>query len=259
MTSAILLAMSKKAIALLQHKFNESKAANPQFSLRSFAQRCGLSPGSMSEILNGKRGISDKQSSKIATNLKLNPTERALLVNDPIEISAGIRKVSFLSRNHFFYITEGIHFDFLALMDTDDFVYDLHWLADKLGTSSERIQKIITRLKDIHIITENEGRLEKIKGHVSTTDDITDEVIQLAHADTLRLAKESLFRDSIHDRDFTSICLPLDPALIKQVKEKIRNFHMEIRELTRQGTKTEVYELAMQFFPKTKKKKGVRK
>lgn len=244
--------MNKAAIELLKHKFQEAKLVNPQYSMRAFAIKCGISSGALSEILSGKRSMTPKQCLKIVNNLQLNPLERNSFLSLVGENELRIRKVSFLSSKNFNYISEGIYFDFLALMDTIDFKFQLSWIAYKLGISEEKSAQIIKRLTDIQLIEERNGQLIKLKEFVNTSDDVKDQAIQLGHAETLKLAKESLFNDPVNERDFTSVCIPLDPELLIQIKEKIRNFHMEIRELALKGQKTEVYELAIQFFPKTK-------
>lgn len=53
-------------------------------------------------------------------------------------------------------------------------------------------------------------------------------------------------------RDFTSFCFPADPALMSEVKERIRLFQDEIALLMKGQNTTEVFKLAIHLFPETK-------
>ena len=54
---------------LLRMKFGEIKAKNPAYSQRAFARRLGLSSGSLSGILSGKRAVSEKKALALAKRL----------------------------------------------------------------------------------------------------------------------------------------------------------------------------------------------
>ena len=73
--------------------------------------------------------------------------------------------------------------------------------------------------------------------------------VRRSHEETLELAKESLHRDSIHERDFTHITLAIDPKNLSMAKELIRKFQDEFASLVETGNTTEVFRLSMQFFP----------
>ncbi|MCK6597893.1 MAG: TIGR02147 family protein [Bdellovibrionaceae bacterium] len=252
--------MNRKAYLLLRHKYDEIKLMNPQFSLRSFAIKCGISSGALSEIFNGKRTLTKKQCIKISKNLKLNPTERNALLNETEDDNKiKIRKVSFLSSKNFDFLSEAIYFDLLALIQTKYFRNDISWIAGKLGVTEEKIKLVITRLKTLELIQEKDGKLIKIKDFICTTDDKTDLSIQRAHCESLKQARNSLLSDPVLERDFTSICIPFDMNQMELIKEKIRNFHLEIRELVENAETSEVYELAIQLYPRTKKRRAYEK
>lgn len=77
--------VSEKMIYFLRNKLQEIKRLNPSFSVRTFALRAGISSGSMTELLNGRRRLTRNMAEKIATNLKLNPTERSLFLSGKLD------------------------------------------------------------------------------------------------------------------------------------------------------------------------------
>lgn len=238
----------------LKNKYAELKQSNTNYSIRSFAQRAGISPGAMSEILNGKRAISVELTKKMADRLGLNPTERSQFLGELIERKQpASRSTSFLSIKQFSNISDNSYFSLLALIETSNFKNDIAWISQRLRLKPEQVEYAMNRLKQMNLITETEGKLVKTKEIFSTLDDVRDDFIQRAHRETLQLALDSLLRDAVSDRDFTSFAFPTDPKQLPKVKERIRQFQDEIAELMEPNSSTEVYKLAIQFFPLTKK------
>lgn len=245
--------MTNKMVDFLKNKFSESKRTNSAYSIRTFAQRAGMSPGAMSEILSGKRAISRKLAEKIATNLKLNPTERSQFFSGAVDNEdLGIKRVRFLNQAQFQYITDPSYFNFLALMDTSIFRNDSEWIAQKLEIIVEKVNLIIIRFKELNILVENNGILSKTKDTFSTTDVIKDDFVTKSHMETLKSASRSLTNDLITVRDFTSFSFPADPKMLPAVKLRIRAFQDEIATLMLGQDSSEVYKLAINLFPQTK-------
>lgn len=243
----------------LKYKLSETKKLNENYSIRAFAKKAGLSSGSMSELLQGKRKLTSKMAYKIAKNLNLNPTERAQflgefkLLNTGTSLNEvnGLKKTSFLSRNQFQFIFESCHFSLLALVDTKDFHYDLKWIASRLKISEEKANLTINRLITAKLLKVENNKLVKEKIIFSTTDDVKDSYVQSAHLDSLKQAKNSLLEDPINLRDFTCFTLPIDLNSISEIKEKIRIFQREITLFCEEKEKNEVYTLAIQLFPRS--------
>lgn len=245
--------MSTKMIEFLKNKFEEAKRVNESFSVRTFAQRAGVSSGAMSEILAGKRPISRKLAERIAFALKLNPTEKSQFLSEQTsQDSLGIKKVRFVNQTQVQYITDPAYFNFLALMDTVNFKNDQQWIAKKLDISVEKVNLIVLRFKEFGFLIEANGQLKKTKDIFSTTDDIKSEHVITSHIETLKSARHSLSNDPMEIRDFTSFSFPADPKLLGKVKERIRAFQDEIAVLMSGSENTEVYKLAINLFPQTR-------
>src|SRR5580704_15900576 len=65
---------------ILRTKLDEVRTKNPSFSIRAFSNRVGLSPATLSRILNGKRRVSKKLALKVSDKLMLDPQERSELL-----------------------------------------------------------------------------------------------------------------------------------------------------------------------------------
>ena len=62
-------------------------------------------------------------------------------------------------------------------------------------------------------------------------------------------AIKSLENDPIHTRSMTSMTMAIDPKKIKQAKELIDEFEINLSEFLEHGKKKEVYQLCISLFP----------
>ena len=91
----------KRAIqSVLQMKLTEFQLKNTAFSLRAFSNRLGMSPGAISQILNGKRSVSKKIAQKICDKLLLDPQEKSEIVGLFPEIKKEILNNTALEPNY---------------------------------------------------------------------------------------------------------------------------------------------------------------
>ena len=126
---------------LLRNRFIESKTKNQSYTMRSFAQRVGLSSGALSEILRGRRKVSEDLALKIARNLGLDPRaseelRQKFLRDEKSQRDSEFENTLQLSSDQFRLISEWYHFAILSLLKTPDFKNDAPWIAARLGIRS---------------------------------------------------------------------------------------------------------------------------
>ncbi len=244
---------------LLQERFSALKRKNAKYSVRAFAKRVGLNSGALSSILSGKRNVSETLARRICEKLALDPQARMEILQlfpkkrrydkpgNPVDTT-----YVQLSAAQYRVIAEWQHFGLLVLMRTQGFKNDIGWIARRLGMSPTKIEQAISRLVSIGLIEKREdGTLQRIPQKFRTTDDVVDASVQRSHEETLDLAKESLVRETIQERDFTHISLAIHPKSLSMAKELIRKFQDEFAKLVESDDATEVYRLSMQLFPLT--------
>lgn len=260
---------------LLQRKLTEIQSSRPAYSLRAFAQKVGVHVGALSSIINGKRRISRDLARRIAERLLLDPQERSELLKlfpEPVkrlnkkgrinidgDDSSSVQQSRYLaiSAAQFRIIAEWEHFAILSLLNCADFKSETSWIAARLGISLTRTSQVIDRLIQVGILKlDADGRLSRNPKSYRTQDDQMDYSIQKAHLETLDLARESIIRDSVALRDFTSVTMAIDPKKLSAAKELIRKQEDELSDLLESGKRTEVYRLSVQLFPLTRFEKG---
>lgn len=250
---------------LLRSKLTEIQATNSQYSLRAYSKKVGVHVGALSSIMNGKRNVSRELAERIVEKLLLDPQERSeILMHFPEKRRyqksdlPQVFEPKYLEFNasQFKVVAEWEHFAVMSLLNCNDFVSEISWIASRLGISENRAHQVITRLVQVGLFTlDNNGRLERSKQSYRTSDDVANLSLRKCHDESLNLAKESLHRDPVEVRDFTSITMAIDPKKLSIAKERIRKFQDELSELLESGHQTEVYRLSMQVFPLSKIKK----
>ena len=246
----------------LKSRLDTLRIRNPRYSMRSFAKRAGVSAGTMSMIIQGKRSVSQKLAEELSDRLNFDPQERSEVLAPTLELqseqnSSARESYVQISLDQYRVISDWQSFAILSLIKTVDFQSDDQWIADRLGLEIGDVKSAIERLMRLGMLELSHGRYARTTSKYRTTEDIANSSLRKSHSQTLDLAHASLERDSVEERDFTWITLPMDPEKMILAKSMIRKFQDDLSDsLGISSLPTEVYRLAIQFFPLTKLAKG---
>lgn len=245
----------------LQEALADAQVKNRAFSLRAFARRLGVSPSSLSEILNGKRRVSKRLATRLTERLCLAPAERdALLSLFPEKTGTGGaeevgKDYTLLSADRFHAISDWYHFAILSLAETKDFRAEADWIAQRLNIRVGEAQSALDRLLRLGLLAQNaKGKIVPTGAHFSTTDDIQNLALRRAHLKNLDLAHVALEEDPVELRDFTAVTMAIDPSRLPIAKRMVREFQDRLSAVLETGERTEVYKICVQLFPLTKEK-----
>jgi uncharacterized protein (TIGR02147 family) len=247
---------------LLRTHFVDLQSKNPSYSLRSYAKKVDVHVGALSSIMNGKRNVSRELAERIARKLLIDPQKRTeLLTMFPEKraykraqekVQEGPRYLE-VEASQFKMISEWEHYAVLSLMNCADFTDEPVWISKRLGITENRTLEVLKRLLDLQLIKRNaEDKLVRTQSAIRSSDDTVNLSLRKSHEVTLDLAKESLNRDGVHERDFTYVTMAIDPRNISEAKERIRQFQDELSDLLESGNRTEVYRFSTQLIPFTK-------
>jgi uncharacterized protein (TIGR02147 family) len=240
----------------LQDALIQGRLRNPSYSLRALAQKAGLSPSALSEILSGKRRVTEDRAQKILHKLGT-PPERTESILHAISQSPGQKPQQQLSIDQFYLIADWYHFAILSLAETADFKDDPQWISKRLNVPTLQVTKALERLERLGaLIRDRKGHLIASGKQLSTPDEIAHRGLKQQHAEVLELCRQSLENHSISERDFLGVTMTLDPADIPLAKKLLREFVGKFCNRLEQGRKKEVYRLNLQFIPLTDVKEG---
>ncbi|MEX0799339.1 MAG: TIGR02147 family protein [Bacteriovoracaceae bacterium] len=242
--------------AYLQDTFHKIKTANPNYSVRAFAKKVGVAPGTLSLVMLGKRNVSHKLARKIADKLMLDPQERSEVLSSYYEKPAKkpqTQNYLQLNKDQFNVIGEWHFFALLNLVKLKSFVNDTNWIAKRLGISEPKAKNALETLKRVGMLKEENGKLKRTAPKYRTTDDVASLALRKSHFQNIELAQESLNNDQLQERDFTWITFNMKKEKMAKAKELIRKFQDDFMELVEDEQEgDEVFRMAMQLFQLTK-------
>jgi uncharacterized protein (TIGR02147 family) len=242
---------------LLLQSLTQLRLRNPSYSLRSLARKIECSPAALSEILNNKRRVSAKLAGRIVDRLGIDPVEKKRVLDLFVARNGGQAKseeletqYSEIATDQFRAVSEWYHFAILSLAETKDFRDDPRWIADRLNVRLPEIVTALERLERLGMLhRDKRGTLEPSGKQFATTDEIAFAALRGYHSEILELARNSLERDGLERRDFTTMTMAVDPVRLVQAKKMIRQFRAKLCDYLERGERTEVYQLSVNLFP----------
>ncbi len=234
---------------------------NPLYSLRAYARDLGVHPATLSQVLKGKRPLPLKDSTHVLRKLNLGPKESTLFMESILSGKASLDQIKLdesderfmLDESHFKIISEWEHYAVLELFNLQNFRASNEEIAFRLNLTMNRVDVVIQNLLVAGLIVRNHDETyRKIHEDVRTTENISSPALRASHRETVRMSLEKLEEIDLELRDFSSSTLALDPEKLPEAKTIIREFRKKMAALLRDGEKSEVYQLAIQFFPVTK-------
>ena len=251
---------------LIRSNLDQIKIKNPGYSLRAYARKLELSPSALSEILNGKRKISQKMAARILDRMNLSPEITAPVLN----LFGKTKSLDFmesdiepdlptptpidflqLSSDQFNLIAEWQHFAVLSLMETKNFKSDISWIARKLNITIPQANASIERLIRLGFVFQKNKKFVTNKRALLTSDNIPNQAVRKSHYGDLNLAEKALDHIPVESRDFTSITIAANKNNIVKARKLIREFQDKLTLCLEQGEKDEVLKFSFYLYPLT--------
>ena len=229
-------------------EFESARLRNPSYSLRAFSNSLGIPVSALSDILNGKRSITQKMAIRILDGLGVSQIETKCIIDKkPLDQRTDI------SLEYFKVISDWYYFAIMSLSETEDFSSSPEWIAKRLNISEKQASTALSRLIKLELLEEKDGEIHPTGIQVKTPTDIANLSLKNHTIQSLELAKESLLKDPIDKRDFSTITMAIAPENLDEAKIMISKFRKKLSKKLESGKKTEVYKLAIQLFPLTSK------
>ena len=243
----------------LQSELAARCASNPQYSLRAFALHLSMDHSTLSQLLRGKRKLTEATLRKLGSALRLGPDEiesyvahqRRWPMADP-----SIDEATRLTREAAEMIADWYHYAILELTRLDSFRADSSWVARVLGISTDEVNVALVRLCHLGLLTmEGDRWIDRSAGLVVNMEDFTQATIDRLWSQVRELARASM-GDPTRVYEHSSTTLALDSKRLPEITEKIVRFRSEMLELLHQDSvHDDVYRLDISFFPITRKPK----
>jgi uncharacterized protein (TIGR02147 family) len=219
---------------------------NPRYSLRSFAKSLGISHTLLSLVLSGKRPISKKLREKLEDYFGVIPE---------IPEAAAPSEYHQISLDTFAILSDWQHYAILNLMETPQAKFEERWISQRLGITRAEAGIAILRLKRLGLMKLANGKWKRNSAPLKVENNISTADTRRYQHQVLEKAAESLENDPFEARDFSSMVLAMDPKQIPYARKKIQEFRRSLtKDLEARGPRSEVYHLAVQIYPVSKKR-----
>ncbi len=252
----------KDMVKHLHNTFLERCRNNERYSLRAFAKSLSIPPSSLSEIINGKRSLTQKLRDKIGRALDMDPEEIKAFNAKPHGNSNSDYKeteqtpYAQLALDSFYIISEWYHYGILQLLRTKGFKNNPQWIAKRLGINSIQAKLAVERLIRVGILERNsKGQLRDVTGGSTShlVNNFTNEELRSFQIKALEKATGTMREVPVTLRDNTSMTMAISKKALPFAKKEITKFRRELtKKLESYATPDEVYQLAISFTPLTK-------
>ena len=256
---------------------HERKSIDEDFSLRSFARELGYqNPSMLSQVLRGERAFKKNLADRVSRCLGLDERERKWLGLISASQSAGSPTVKLdeliatatgsgsgvgaglqenFSLDRFRFLADWHHFAILEMIDLRDFSEDPLWISMRLGNRITAIQSslAIDRLLRMGLLQRNRsGRLFKTNKDVFVGgSEIPSEAVQSHHRAMMDVAKDSLVRTPVKNREISGTNITIRKSDIARVKALVNKFRDDLHRIHAEKDGDEVYRINIQVFPLT--------
>lgn len=136
--------------AYLQSQLARRCSTNSQYSLRSFAMQLEIDHSTLSQLLRGKRRLTERMIRRLSGRLSLSAAAIDAFVGfenlqepDP---PAGIRETQQLLRDTLSLISNPHHLNILELVHLEEFRPDARWIARLLDITTDEVNIALSRL-----------------------------------------------------------------------------------------------------------------
>lgn len=237
---------------------------NPRYSLRAFARDLNLTSSRLSEVLNGRYGLSVEAARKIAMQIGWSPNEsdtfcdlvgaeHARAAKKRAEartrLATEASRSQQLALDSFQVIADWYHYAILELTTVRDFNSDVKWIARRIGLNESVVFAAIDRLKRLELLEEKNGVLQATDEFTWTPNDIPSDALKKFHKQLLEKAAAAIYVQSVEERNFQHTIMTVNRDQIKNAKEEIRSFEKKfVARFGASEKKDDVYCLGVTFF-----------
>ncbi|MGE3973245.1 MAG: TIGR02147 family protein [Bdellovibrionales bacterium] len=231
---------------------------NPSYSLRAFAQALKIDHSTLSQLLRGKRSLSEKMLITLANALDLGPQEiepfRSKLNKD------GSRQgIQDLSIDSFIVMSEWYHDAILELMRLETFQNDPKWIAKQLKITVSQVTIALERLERLDLIEIPKSGMwisHADRTEVGIETSFTNSALRKYQKQILTMGIEALENVQKESRHNISSTVAIAMADLPKAKKMLNDFRRKFSGfLQREKVQSnQVYQLGICFYPLTQTK-----
>lgn len=239
----------------LNEELQKRKSKNTGLSLRTFAKKIGISHSTLSQILSGKRTLTEKTLRQILAGLNLDATLEKRLLQAFEKNPACFMEVT----DQTLMMTNAWYYDaILELTLIRGFQSDEEWIARQLKLPIEECRQAIANLvKTGALIYGKNGELvcnsHKTQKTAAAEQVSSIDIINQIQAEFVLKEHAAILDCPVEERSSLGLTIAIDPTDLPKFRRAAWEFMTQVHELlNRDGVeRKEVFRLQLGFFPLT--------
>lgn len=260
-------------IDLLKKEFQTRYAKNASYSLRAFARDLGLSAAMVSQVLSGKKGLSEKSALQITRKLGLKGSEAESILHHVVasharshskrqaaqqtlkELKSKKESSRVLHRKELTVANSWQHYAILGLLEMQRQVKAPEWFAKKLAMNIVIVRQRLKELEELGWIEKVGASYRLSFTSAQSTFDLPSKDIQALHSGFLVKANEALYSQNVDEREFLNMTLAFRREDLEEARKSLRQFQQKFADTfyRSEDLKDCVYQFSFQFFRLDKK------
>lgn len=244
---------------------------NPSYSLRAMAKNLGVSPGFLSQVMNGKKKLSVTRAVQFSQVLKLEGDKvddlirsvalsaakdkstqlalKKLISSHKVSKKSPTFKVAELEK--FKILSNWYHIAILELTETDGFQAQPVWISRRLKISAIQAREALVRLRELGLLVQKGKTWKKADSLLAFYSRESKAAVREYHKQMIEKAHTHLSDaspEAFRKRSITGLTMAIDPSRLEEAYSRIDQFRAEMQEYLSQDSRSEVYQLNVQLF-----------
>jgi uncharacterized protein (TIGR02147 family) len=242
----------------LQEELARRCARNRQYSLRAFAKFLGIDHSTLSQLIRGKRRLTERNVRRYGMRLGLDEESIAAFVRRESREGnledAVLGEVRRLASDTASLVADWEHYAILELIRLREFRPDSRWVARVLGLSVDEVNVALQRLLRLNLLTmDSPDRWTDRSGDTSASvRGFTRTALQRLVDQSRERLLEAVGNQSVGRSAFCETTLAVPSGQVAEIAQRIERFRREICGVVRRaGPPDDVYRLEISFVPLT--------
>ncbi|WP_347357384.1 TIGR02147 family protein [Bdellovibrio sp.] len=248
---------NQHVLSLIKSHLANVQTRNPQFSLRSFAKKVGVSASTLSQALHGKRVMNKSTVKKVLTEIAPTDTKawECLEAFKDFYPSSKTMPQEILSKripeDELMFFKKWYHLAMVTFFDSSHYDGSVQSISQYFGISFAEAQEAVDRLKRLGIVEEHKERLRNTAQFYFTDRSRLAESIHASKTQALKNAVQALESQTAKESsDFSMMFTVFDPSLVPEAIEYIDKMKKGFaKKFKGKGDKSAVYQLSIQLLP----------
>ncbi len=242
----------------LQAELARRCSSNPQYSLRSFALKLKIDHSTLSQILRGKRLLSDQMIGKLGVQLALDRSTIDAFIQQEklqsVQLLSNQGEIRQLAHDTVSLISNVYHYTILELIRLPEFKPDSRWIARVLNLSVDEVNLALARLLRLGLLemVAADTWIDKSLPRVTTLEDFSHAAIQNLAQQVRNISSIAVSQSTHARRERHTTTIAIKRERLEQAREVIAKMEQELIEcLATSDEHDDVYQLEIRLYPAT--------